>query len=57
MNTYEAWVEGLVGRRVTVKAENEKIAEIKAMSKFHALVGAGCNFEIFNLEKIDDDES
>ena len=57
MKVYEAWVEGLTGRRVTVEAENQEIAEIKAMSKFHALVGAGCNFEIFNLEKIDDDES
>ena len=58
MKVYEAWVTGVVSRRVTVEAKNQEVAEIKAMSEFSALVGSDMdsNVEVVNLERINDRE-
>jgi|TARA_R110000823_G_scaffold268566_1_gene388459 hypothetical protein len=55
MNTYEAWVTGVTGRRVTVEAENQKAAEIEAMREFTALVGADCDVEVIDIEQVEDE--
>tara|TARA_R100000541_G_scaffold7026_1_gene14593 strand:- start:295 stop:468 length:174 start_codon:yes stop_codon:yes gene_type:complete len=57
MNTYEAWVTGVTGRRVTVEAENQEAAEIEAMREFTELVGAESDVEVIDIERIDEDES
>ena len=56
MNTYEAWVTGVTGRRVTVEAKNQKAAEIEAMREFTELVGAESDVEVIDITRIDDDE-
>jgi len=56
MKTYEAWVTGVTGRRVTVQAKNQKAGEIEAMREFTELVGAECNVKVVDIEKIDEDE-
>lgn len=56
MNTYEAWVTGVTGRRVTVEAENQKAAEIEAMREFTELVGAESDVEVIDITRIDNDE-
>ena len=56
MNTYEAWVTGVTGRRVTVEAENQEAAEIEAMREFTELVGAESDVEVIDITRIDDDE-
>ena len=53
MNTYEAWVTGVTGRRVTVEAENQKAAEIEAMREFTELVGAESDVEVIDITRID----
>ena len=55
MNTYEAWVTGVTGRRVTVEAENQKAAEIEAMREFTAQVGADCDVEVIDIEQVEDE--
>ena len=57
MNTYEAWVTGVTGRRVTVEAENQEAAEIEAMREFTELVGAESDVEVIDIKRIDEDES
>ena len=52
MNTYEAWVTGVTGRRVTVEAENQEAAEIEAIREFSALVGTECDVEVEDIEKV-----
>ena len=56
MNTYEAWVTGVTGRRVTVEAKNQEAAEIEAMREFTELVGAESDVEVIDITRIDDDE-
>ena len=56
MNTYEAWVTGVTGRRVTVEAKNQKAAEIEAMREFTELVGAESDVEVIDITRIDNDE-
>lgn len=55
MNTYETYVTGVTGRRLTIQAENQKAAEIEALREFTALVGAESDVEVIDIEKIDDD--
>ena len=54
MNTYEAWVTGVTGRRVTVQAKNQKAAEIEAMREFTELVGAEEDVEVVDIEQVED---
>jgi len=56
MKTYEAYVTGVTGRHVTVQAENQEAGEIEAMREFTALVGADCDVEVVDIERIDDEE-
>ena len=56
MNTYETYVTGVTGRRLTIQAENQKAAEIEALREFTALVGAESNVEIIDITRIDDDK-
>ena len=56
MNTYEAWVTGVTGRRVTIQAENQKAAEIEALREFTALVGAESNVEVIDITRTDDED-
>jgi hypothetical protein len=55
VNTYEAWVTGVTGRRVTVQAKNQKAAEIEAMREFTELVGAEFGVEVINIEQVEDE--
>jgi|TARA_R110000803_G_scaffold140154_1_gene206744 hypothetical protein len=54
MKTFEAWVTGVTGRRVTVQAENQEAAEIEAMREFTELVGAEDNVEVVDIEQVED---
>lgn len=56
MNTYEAWVTGVTGRRVTVEAKNQEAAEIEAMREFNELVGAESDVEVIDITRIDDED-
>lgn len=56
MNTYETWVTGVTGRRLTIQAENQKDAEIEAMRKFTALVDTDGDVEVVDITRVDDGE-
>jgi len=55
MNTYEVYVTGVTGRRLTIQAENKKTAEIEALREFTALVGAESNVEVIDIEQVEDE--
>ncbi len=55
MNTYEAYVTGVTGRRLSIQAENQKAAEIEALREFTALVGADDNVEVVDITRVDDE--
>lgn len=51
MNTYETYVTGVTGRRLTIQAENQKAAEIEALREFTALVGAESDVEVIDITR------
>ena len=55
MKTYEAWVTGVTGRRVTVEAKNQKAAEIEAMREFTELVGAEYGVEVIDIAQVENE--
>lgn len=56
MNTYETYVTGVTGRRLTIQAENQKAAEIEALREFTALVGAESNVEVIDITRTDGED-
>ena len=56
MNTYETYVTGVTGRRLTIQAKNQKAAEIEALQEFTALVGAESNVEVIDITRTDGED-
>lgn len=56
MNTYETYVTGVTGRRLTIQAENQKAAEIEALREFTALVGAESDVEVIDITRTDGED-
>ena len=52
MKTYEAHVTGVIGRTVTVQAENKEAAESKAIQEFKSLTGVEDEVGIDDIEDV-----
>ena len=57
MKTYKVHVTGIVGRHLTIQAENQETAEIEAKREFSALVGTvdDGDAEVVDIDRIDDE--
>ena len=57
MKIYKVHVTGIVGRHLTIQAENQEAAEIEAKREFSALVGTvdDGDAEVVDINRMDDE--